>query len=622
MSTPEFLGPYRIGKLLGRGGMGSVFEGKHEKSGDRVAVKLIAQHVSDEPKFRRRFAKEVETLKRLRHKGIVQLIGYGEEEGQLFYSMELVDGEPLQKIIKREKKLSWEYTIDLMIDVCSALKHAHDSGVVHRDLKPANLVVGEDEQVKLVDFGIAKLFDFGEQTMVGAIIGTADYMAPEQATSSGITVRTDLYALGSMMYAMLTGRPPFPGKRATEVIEALKRDRPVPLDLVDPHLPEDLVELVHQLLAKDPAERPPTALAVMNRLKAMRAGLQRSATVVLDAEPNDKTDVNQSHRATRIDQTTVSKLREGTGGARDTTKKKQTRVYLREDNAATDVTVDSLPSRQLEETNLSLNDQSLDLESDSIISVPSNSTHFQSVAEERELKQRDLLASESEQNRFSQLMSITGMIAVLAFGAYLFYFATRKPDSGELYEKILAAHADGDLFKAKDEIDLFIEQFPNDPRADFVRSLARSLDVHRAIRRLSVQAKLDITPLAASEQGFLDALTNREMDPTGAGERIAQWLAIYDNPTIHADEELLKLIKLARHERKQLTHRAPEIIIDVRAAELIDRIHTIVEKAPPEKAKSSIQGIINLHADQEWAIPAVKEARNALSAIENQIKDI
>ena len=617
MSTPEFLGPYRVGKLLGRGGMGSVFEGKHEKSGERVAVKLIAQHVADEPRFRRRFAREVETLKRLRHKGIVQLIGYGEEDGQLFYSMELVDGEPLQKIIRREKKLGWEYTIDLMIDVCAALKHAHDMGVIHRDLKPANLVVTESTEVKLVDFGIAKLFGFGEQTMAGSVIGTADFMAPEQATSSGITVRTDLYALGSVMYAMLTGRPPFPGKRATEVIEALKRDRPVPLDLVDPHLPEDLVELVHQLLSKDPGDRPPTALSVMNRLKAMRAGLQRNATVILEAK--DKTAVNPQQEATRVDQTTASKGEEVRPDVPVTIRTKQKNAGSMKSSAATDATVDSIPQGRLEETSLSLEDQSLDLESDSIIDVRQSSTHFQSVAEEREIEESELESAGVREHQLTQVLSIAGMVGVLAFGAYLFFLATRKPSATELYEIIVAAEAEGDLSKVSDEIDIILERFPNDPRADYIRSLDRSIDLQRTLRRLSVQVKLGITPLAASEQGFLDALTDREMDPSGASQRITQWLAIYDDPTIHADAELQDLVRLARHEQEQLVDRAPEIIMDVRARELIERIHAIVEKAPPEKAVLSIQGIIDLHAEHEWALPAVDEARNSLKKIEQSL---
>ncbi|MGB1926777.1 MAG: serine/threonine protein kinase, partial [Rubripirellula sp.] len=235
--------------------MGSVYRAVHVKTKDPVAVKIIAAQVADEPRFRRRFDAEVKTLMSLQHPGIVKLIGFGEEHGQLFYSMELVEGDSLQALIKRERKLSWKQSIDFAIEICTALKHAHDVGVIHRDLKPANLIVTSDHNVKLVDFGIAKIFGDQQQTVVGSMLGTLDYMAPEQVDSESITVRTDLYAVGSVLYCMLTGRPPFRGKNATQVLDMLKNQPPARLDLIDPDLPETLVELVHELLAKSPAQR-------------------------------------------------------------------------------------------------------------------------------------------------------------------------------------------------------------------------------------------------------------------------------------------------------------------------------------------------------------------------------
>ena len=301
MKPPEFLGPYRVGDILGKGGMGAVYKGQHERTGEIVAVKLIALQISDEMKFRRRFASEIETLKRLSHRNIVKLIGHGEEHDLLFYSMEFVQGQALQDIIRRDKKLSWMLALDIAIQVCAALKHAHDIGVIHRDLKPANLIVKEDGTVKLVDFGISKIFGHN-LTAAGSIMGTADYMAPEQATEGGTSVRTDLYSLGCVIYAMLCGRPPFRGNNITEIIEAVKHKDPVPLDLVDPDLPADIVQLVDELLKKSPADRPPTALAVMNRLKAMRTGLQRMKTLA-DRKPEPRAEMPESNSAeTKVSQ--------------------------------------------------------------------------------------------------------------------------------------------------------------------------------------------------------------------------------------------------------------------------------------------------------------------------------
>ena len=156
---------------------------------------------------------------------------------------------------QKGKKDRTRKCIDTAIEICTALKHAHDVGVIHRDLKPANLLINSDQNVKLVDFGIAKIFGDGQQTVVGSMLGTLDYMAPEQVDSSSITVRTDLYAVGSVMYAMLTGRPPFRGKNATQV-HMLKNQPLARLDLIDPDLPEPLIELVHELLEKEASNRP------------------------------------------------------------------------------------------------------------------------------------------------------------------------------------------------------------------------------------------------------------------------------------------------------------------------------------------------------------------------------
>ncbi|WP_442509476.1 serine/threonine-protein kinase [Novipirellula sp. SH528] len=625
MKSPEFLGPYRVGETLGRGGMGAVYVGVHEHTGEKVAVKLIAAHVADEPRFRRRFDAEVETLKRLRHPGIVRLIGYGEEDGQLFYSMELVDGESLQQRIRRQKRIHWQAAIDIAIEICAALKHAHDFGVIHRDLKPANLILSTSGKVKLVDFGIAKLFGFGEQTMAGSILGTADYMAPEQATSSGVSVRTDLYAMGSVLYAMLTGRPPFPGKRTTEVIQALQRDRPVPLELIDSELPEALCELVHQLLEKDPADRPPTALSVMNRLKAMRAGLLRQQTLPDHSMPtahsipgrdqpvakptgdstektdpggHDTTGLNVGH-TDRGDQPQTGDIRTVEIGGPTQSEKAQSNFAA---TIASQNTVASDPITDVEDATQTADE------------ATSRSTHFQSVdAEHRHGAERSANASAAE--HWKQAISISLMMAVLIAGVILFFKAAKQPTADELYQ-VIAENADAEnAGEARLEMDQFIKRFPEDPRYDKVDRLRRRIDLQRLLRRMSVQAKLDISPLSAAEQGFHDAMTGREQDPATAASRLTQWLAIYDTQTLQTDESLEEMIVLAKHEVEQLRERAPAVILDPRAAELLDRIRKTVENAPPQTARETLTGIIQLHADHGWAEPAVEEAKRQLEKL-------
>ncbi len=192
--------------------MGAVYKGLHAKSGEAVAIKVISPGVANQLRFRRRFNAEIETLMRLRHPNIVQLVGVGEEQGLLFYVMEFVDGHSLHDHLRQYKRIDWTEAIQIGVDVTAALKHAHDLGIIHRDIKPANLMVNKEGRIKLTDFGIAKLFGSTDMTAAGSVIGTADYMPPEQAEGKGVTVRSDLYSLGSVMFALLSGRPPFAGK--------------------------------------------------------------------------------------------------------------------------------------------------------------------------------------------------------------------------------------------------------------------------------------------------------------------------------------------------------------------------------------------------------------------------
>jgi eukaryotic-like serine/threonine-protein kinase len=172
----EQLGPYRVTRLLGRGGMGAVYEGVHVETGERAAVKILSIGHADDAPFRARFVSEIESLKLLQHPNIVRLIGYGEQDGMLFYSMELVAGKNLHEELQTGRRFAWREVSDIAVQICGALKHAHDHGVIHRDLKPANLLRTSEGTVKLTDFGIAKLFGSTQLTSAGGVIGTADYM--------------------------------------------------------------------------------------------------------------------------------------------------------------------------------------------------------------------------------------------------------------------------------------------------------------------------------------------------------------------------------------------------------------------------------------------------------------
>ena len=244
------LGPYRIERVLGRGGMGTVYAGVNRDTNQRAAIKVLAPPLAADESFRVRFASEIETLKTLKHPHIVQLYGYGEQDSHLFYAMELVEAINLQEELSAGRRFHWREVSRMGIQVCGALKHAHDHGVIHRDLKPANLLLDAHNNVKLTDFGIAKLFGQTKLTDAGGVLGTADYMAPEQAEGRPVSVRSDLYSLGSVLYALLAGRPPFCGESLPEVVHMVRFDNPLPVRRFSAETPADLERIVDELLQR------------------------------------------------------------------------------------------------------------------------------------------------------------------------------------------------------------------------------------------------------------------------------------------------------------------------------------------------------------------------------------
>lgn len=657
MKTPEFLGPYRIGETLGKGGMGAVYHGVHEKSGEEVAVKLIATQVSDEMKFRRRFHGEIETLKRLKHQNIVRLIGYGEEHGMLFYSMEYVPGETLQALIRREKRTQWSKALDIAIQICAALKHAHDIGVIHRDLKPANLILQNDGTVKLVDFGISKIFGY-DQTAAGSVMGTADYMAPEQATGAGVTARTDLYSLGCVMYALLVGRPPFRGKNITEVIEALKYKDAVALDLIDPELPDDIVELVHQLLSKLPEDRPPTSLAVMNRLKAMRAGLLRMQTMMGDdpssetqhgsvrhnvkglaGRPEDKVEDSvednvhsdttfnteepdlgsktRSAEKAAIQSTAEPAARQPSG---DTSTEgsphhsKQTQASKADPKARTVHTEGrNLRRETVMGTGLTRH-PSQDSSQDTSVGE-TGQTHFQTVTdgEVREGFLEDQVAA--GENAFTKWFTVAVLLAGLIAGATFLARSLRQPSADEMLATMESYYDQGKTFEAHKIADEFLVSFPNHPSATQVRDRQTRDEVERTVRRLRLKEKLRTSKTPLHEKQFLEAMDLREQNPAEASRKLAAWSDVFTAETMSPDDELWELARLAEFESNRLK-ASPESgsnQVDPQLAEMMARLEK-ASNLKGEKRETALKGIIVLSEGEPWATEVQQKALQLLEA--------
>lgn len=272
---PDRIGPYLIDRKIGSGGMGNVYHGTHEDTGEEVAVKVLPASMAREEGFVQRFSREIDALRKVSSPNIVRFFLDGQtDDGSYYFSMEYVDGETLTSMIARRKKIPWQEVIDISLQITTALKAAHNMGIVHRDLKPSNLIVASDGTVKLADFGVAHVFASTRLTRTGGVVGTAEYMSPEQARGQRATKLGDLYSLGAVMYAMLTGRPPFTAKLAAEILhkhQFVQVDRPS--HYVD-DLPPLLEDLVCRLLEKKPENRLPDAFVVTRQLQNIRARVE------------------------------------------------------------------------------------------------------------------------------------------------------------------------------------------------------------------------------------------------------------------------------------------------------------------------------------------------------------
>ncbi len=273
--TNERLGKWLLFKELGRGGMGRVYLAQEEIGGRQAAVKVLAAELAQDSGFLQRFQREIEALQKLDHPNIVRFFEAGFENGMYFYAMEYVDGRSLEEILEERGRLPWQEAIELAQQLCKALRQVHDHGIIHRDLKPLNILCRHDGQLKLSDFGIAKVFAGGHLTATGGIVGTAEYLSPEQAAGKPVSKRSDLYSFGIVLYAMLTGRTPFQGNSCLELLHKHRYaqfDRP---RAIVPELPYELDELVCQLLEKEPEKRPTDCLILGRQLERIRSKQER-----------------------------------------------------------------------------------------------------------------------------------------------------------------------------------------------------------------------------------------------------------------------------------------------------------------------------------------------------------
>jgi predicted Ser/Thr protein kinase len=269
-TSPVVIGRYQVVRRLGAGGMGSVFLARDPELDRSLAIKLVKDDLAEDAELRERFVREARSAARLRHPNIITVFDIGEHEGRPFIAMEYIPGESLADVVKRRAPIDLQRVLSWMECLCSGLSHAHRAGIVHRDVKPANLMVDADGVLKIVDFGIARLGD-SQLTRDGMLVGTANYMAPEQLLGSPSDHRADIFAVGSVFYELLTFNRAFPGTIADGLFNRICNELPEPLDEACPGLDAGIQAIVSRALEKNPGSRYQDLESMAQDIAAARA---------------------------------------------------------------------------------------------------------------------------------------------------------------------------------------------------------------------------------------------------------------------------------------------------------------------------------------------------------------
>ncbi|HTQ38421.1 MAG TPA: serine/threonine-protein kinase [Pirellulales bacterium] len=635
------LGPYKIGRRLGRGGMGAVFEGLNVETTEPAAIKVLNPHLAEEEGFRERFELEINTLKKLKHPNIVRMLGFGEQEGHLYYAMELVRGHSVEEELQQGRRFTWREVVQYAVKLCKALRHAHDHGVIHRDIKPANLLLNEDDSdIKLTDFGIARLFGNNRLTMDGALVGTAEYMSPEQATGERVTPQSDLYSLGGVMFAMLAGRPPFRAASLAEMLHKQRFEPAPPLSRYAQGVPVELEDLINRLLSKEPAARAPNALVLGRQLSAMEHGLSmiRQRPEEDSAAPPDDGD----------SQPPVNKT--VSNGSPPDEGRVDPRVATRPGT--------SIPTPPLPATPYDPNASTMIAPSASVAAVAGENMGMGTVSRAptgpasgssgAALQEQVAAAAQSEvrpqselrpqativQNRFttieederqqeelqratennSSVIQIMLLLLSLAMIGGLVWYLSRPPSAEKLLSRINTAASESHgkaLLGAEDDINSFLARFPDHERAADIKRYQEEINLQRQKKRLLTRAHDDDT-LSPVERDYLEAINGVSIDRQRTIDKLQALVELYGSQT-DLSESTAQCVEFAREDLKELRNlTAKSMPEDLAVIDANLQRAEQLRQTSPEQARNIWQSIITLYGDKPWAAESIAKAKAAL----------
>src|SRR3954468_1051109 len=319
MALRVYNGRYEIVQHIARGGMAEVFLARDLLLDRPVAIKVLFPEFAADRSFVERFRREARSAANLNHPNIVSIYDWGEEEGTYFIVMEYVEGRPLRQVIREDGPIPPQRAAEIGADIAAALSFAHKNNVIHRDVKPGNVLISPNGQVKVTDFGIARAAGNAQEalTQTGAVMGTATYFSPEQAQGRPIDFRSDVYALGIVLYEMVVGRPPFYNENPVAVAYQHVRERPVPPRQRNPKIPVAFESVVLKALAKNPGNRYSSAEELRADLLRFRAGrkvMAQPVAVAAAVEASDTTMMTADDATQMVPATTAMTTTNGKEG--------------------------------------------------------------------------------------------------------------------------------------------------------------------------------------------------------------------------------------------------------------------------------------------------------------------
>lgn len=587
------LGPYEIGEKLGAGGMGTVYAAIDGETGEPAAVKVLAPALAMQQGFRERFEAEIESLKKLEHPHIVKLFGYGKKESFLFYGMELVPGANLEEELVNGRRFDWREVTEIGIKLARALKLAHDHGVIHRDIKPANVLMSEEGEIKLSDFGVARLFGNTGLTNEGGVLGTAEYMAPEQADGSRVTHHCDLYSLGGVLYALLAGRPPFRSKSMLELLQLQRFATPDGVRRYAPETPRELEQIIAQLLSKEPTDRFPNALMLSRRLEVMEKGLTLKAAADSDAaEPPGVTLAETSQRT--YDQP------DSDGGAGNLGDTIDRQVDEGGSNNGSQASSDRLAVVKRNHDDEPPEDFAVDVLSD----------HFTTIEEERT---RELI-SEREAVPLISLPTIV-LIVSLITTSFLIWYWVRPPSEADLLREIEEIAQLGDdvrLREVEEEITVFLQLYSESEYAERIENYQDRLNTARLSGRSLRQATdlLRRYPDSIVAGDYVDAIRIISSQPEDALAKLEAIVDLYGKQSARK-EDIRPFVEAANRQIPRLRQRVENRQQAFRAEveQRLDRANRM-QNSSPREAAAIRRAVIDLYGDKAWAVDLVTRARD------------